>query len=36
MNGEDKMKCPYCRKELETGFVQSPREIAWVRGKQIF
>ncbi|NLM84991.1 MAG: hypothetical protein GX189_09885 [Clostridiales bacterium] len=27
------MKCPYCQKELEPGLIQSPREIAWVKGK---
>ena len=23
------MKCPYCRNEMEQGFIQSPQEISW-------
>ena len=23
------MKCPYCEKEMEQGFIQSPHEISW-------
>lgn len=26
------MKCPYCDKEMETGLIQSPQEIAWLKG----
>jgi len=36
--GEDRlmdsktMKCPYCGNEMELGLVQSPHEIAWLKG----
>ena len=26
------MKCPYCKKEMELGFIQSPQEISWKKG----
>ena len=26
------MQCPYCGKEMELGLVQSPHEIAWLKG----
>ena len=26
------MQCPYCGKEMEEGLIQSPQEIAWLRG----
>lgn len=26
------MKCPYCDKEMEEGLIQSPHEIAWLKG----
>ena len=26
------MKCPYCEKEMEQGFIQSPHEISWKKG----
>lgn len=25
-------ECPYCGKEMEQGFIQSPHEIAWLKG----
>ena len=28
------MQCPYCRKEMEEGLIQSPQEIAWLKGKK--
>lgn len=28
------MKCPYCGKEMEKGFMQSPQEIAWLEGEK--
>lgn len=24
-----RMECPYCRKELEQGMIQSPHELSW-------
>ncbi len=29
------MKCPYCNREMETGVIQSPHEIAWKRRKSL-
>ena len=26
------MKCPYCKKEMELGFIQSQQEISWKKG----
>ena len=26
------MKCPYCKNEMELGFIQSPQEISWKKG----
>ena len=26
------MRCPYCDNEMELGLVQSPHEIAWLKG----
>jgi hypothetical protein len=26
------MQCPYCGNEMELGLVQSPHEIAWLKG----
>jgi len=26
------MKCPYCEKEMEQGFIQSAHEISWKKG----
>ncbi|MBR0104296.1 MAG: hypothetical protein IKD83_00065 [Firmicutes bacterium] len=26
------MICPYCGKEMEKGLIQSPQEIAWLKG----
>ena len=26
------MKCPYCEKEMELGFIQSPQELSWKKG----
>ena len=26
------MRCPYCDSEMELGLVQSPHEIAWLKG----
>ena len=26
------MKCPYCEKEMEQGFIQSHHEISWKKG----
>ena len=28
------MKCPYCGKAMEKGLIQSPQEIAWLKGKK--
>ena len=28
------MKCPYCGKEMEKGLIQSPNEIAWLKGEK--
>lgn len=28
------MKCPYCGKEMEGGMIQSPQEIAWLKGER--
>ena len=28
------MNCPYCQKEMESGVIQSPHEIAWTRKKR--
>ena len=28
------MKCPYCGKEMEKGLIQSPNEIAWIKGEK--
>lgn len=27
------MKCPYCDNEMEKGLIQSPQEIAWLKGE---
>ena len=29
------MKCPYCEKETELGFIQSPQEISWKKDDKI-
>lgn len=26
------MRCPYCNQEMEKGSIQSPYEIAWLKG----
>jgi len=26
------MQCPYCGNEMELGLIQSPHEIAWIKG----
>ena len=28
------MECPYCGKEMETGSIQSPRELFWHPGEK--
>ena len=28
------MTCPYCQKEMEKGLIQSPHEIAWLKGEK--
>ncbi len=28
------MRCPYCGKETERGIIQSPQEIAWIKGER--
>ena len=28
------MVCPYCGKEMEKGHLQSPHEIAWLKGEK--
>ena len=28
------MKCPYCGKETETGLIQSPNAINWIKGER--
>lgn len=28
------MNCPYCGKEMEKGLIQSPQEIAWIKGEK--
>ena len=28
------MKCPYCGNEMETGLIQSPQEISWIKGEK--
>ena len=28
------MQCPYCGKEMEKGLIQSPHEIAWLKGEK--
>lgn len=28
------MKCPFCGKKMEIGLIQSPQEIAWVKGEK--
>jgi hypothetical protein len=28
------MVCPYCGNEMEKGLIQSPREIAWLKGEK--
>ena len=28
------MICPYCKKEMEKGFIQSPHELAWLPGEK--
>ena len=28
------MNCPYCGKEMESGLIQSQREIAWYKGRK--
>lgn len=28
------MKCPYCNKEMEVGLIESPQEIAWLKGEK--
>lgn len=28
------MKCPYCGSEMELGLIQSPQEIAWIKGEK--
>ena len=30
------MICPYCKKEMEPGVIQSPHELSWQRKKHIF
>ena len=28
------MKCPFCDREMEKGIIQSPHEIAWLKGEK--
>ncbi len=28
------MLCPYCSREMEKGLIQSPHEIAWLKGEK--
>ena len=28
------MYCPYCGEEMEKGLIQSPHELAWVKGEK--
>ncbi len=28
------MRCPYCDGEMEQGIIQSPHEIAWIKGNK--
>ena len=28
------MNCPYCRKEMEVGLIQSPHELTWLPGEK--
>ena len=28
------MQCPYCKQDMEAGLIQSPREIAWIKGNK--
>ena len=28
------MQCPYCGKAMEKGLIQSPQEIAWLKGEK--
>ncbi len=28
------MICPYCQREMEVGVIQSPHEIAWLKGEK--
>ena len=28
------MQCPYCGKGMEKGLIQSPQEIAWLKGEK--
>jgi len=28
------MKCPYCEQEMEIGTIQSPNELAWLKGSK--
>ena len=28
------MLCPYCGKEMEKGLIQSPQELAWLKGEK--
>lgn len=32
--GRKNMKCPYCDNEMEKGLIQSPQEIAWLKGEK--
>ena len=34
--GAKGMNCPYCNKEMESGVIQSPNEIAWLKRKARF
>lgn len=29
---EIRMNCPYCNNEMEKGLIQSPQELAWIKG----
>lgn len=29
------MNCPYCNREMESGVIQSPNEIAWKKKKAL-
>lgn len=28
------MECPYCKREMEKGLIQSPQDISWIKGNK--